>query len=172
MRQAASPRAPACLKLGPVELSATFTLTSGATATVGLNQGHHPTIDGSGSTRTNAGDQDDLFRLTVSNGGRVTRDTTGQTFRLDSLIVSGPGGPPFTSKGGFWTGGRFRPHCRPGSLAQSAAASLSCVFVSKSLASWRSCNWLEGSPERRLTMRPRFTAGRSRSMSAQRWTFL
>ena len=24
---------------------------------------------------------------------------------------------------------------------------------------WRSCNWLDGSPERRLTMRPRFTAG-------------
>src|SRR5437868_10174701 len=24
---------------------------------------------------------------------------------------------------------------------------------------WRSCNWLDGSPERRLTMRRRFTAG-------------
>src|SRR5208282_2104585 len=54
----------------------------------------------------------------------------------------------------------------------AAVASLSAVFVSKSLASWRSCNWLEGSPERRLTMRPRLTAGRSRSISAQRWTFL
>jgi hypothetical protein len=26
--------------------------------------------------------------------------------------------------------------------------------------SWRSCNWLEGSPERRLNIRPRFTASR------------
>ena len=56
--------------------------------------------------------------------------------------------------------------------AQLAGASLSCVLVSKSPASWRSCNWLDGSPVVRLTMRPRFTAGRSRSASAQRWTFL
>src|SRR5690242_19903543 len=46
-------------------------------------------------------------------------------------------------------------------LAQLRAASLSWVLVSKSPASWRSCNWLEGSPEVRLTMRPRLTAGRS-----------
>jgi hypothetical protein len=39
-------------------------------------------------------------------------------------------------------------------------ATLSCVFVSKSLASWRSCSWLAGSPCTRLTMRPRRTAGR------------
>jgi len=39
-------------------------------------------------------------------------------------------------------------------------ASLSCVLVSKSVASWRSCNWLEGSPKVQLTMRPRLTAGR------------
>jgi hypothetical protein len=44
---------------------------------------------------------------------------------------------------------------------------------SKSLASWRSCNWARRDrPERRLTMRPRFTAGRSSIASAQRWTFL
>src|SRR6476660_6838706 len=49
---------------------------------------------------------------------------------------------------------------------------LSCVFVSKSLASWRSCNWLAGSPEMRLTMRPRFTAGRFAIASVQRCTFL
>ena len=36
-----------------------------------------------------------------------------------------------------------------------AAASLSWVWVSKSLASWRSCSWLAGSPQVRLTMRPR-----------------
>ena len=53
-----------------------------------------------------------------------------------------------------------------------AARSLSCVFVSKSLASWRSCNWLEGSPEVRLTIRPRLTAGRTAIVSAQRRTFL
>src|SRR5207342_782345 len=60
----------------------------------------------------------------------------------------------------------------PDEACALAAMSLSCVFVSKSLASWRSCNWLEGSPEVRLTMRPRLTAGRSSSMSAQRCTFL
>src|SRR5882724_1543279 len=49
---------------------------------------------------------------------------------------------------------------------------LSCVLVSKSLASWRSCNWLAGSPEIRLTMRPRFTAGRFAIASVQRCTFL
>lgn len=43
------------------------------------------------------------------------------------------------------------------------SSSLSCVRVSKSPASWRSSNWLEGSPVVRLTMRPRATAGRSRS---------
>ncbi len=57
-------------------------------------------------------------------------------------------------------------------IVQLAAASLSCVLVSKSLASWRSCNWLDGSPDIRLTIRPRFTAGRSKIASAQRWTFL
>src|SRR3546814_2146192 len=38
--------------------------------------------------------------------------------------------------------------------------SLSCVLVSKSPTSCRSCSWLEGSPNVRLTMRPRATAGR------------
>ena len=42
---------------------------------------------------------------------------------------------------------------------QLVAVILSCVFVSKSLASCRSRNWLDASPERRLTMRPRRTAG-------------
>src|SRR5215469_9165677 len=61
----------------------------------------------------------------------------------------------------------------PRSADQSAAtASLSCVFVSKSPASWRSCNWVEGSPETRLTMRPRLTAGRLAIWSVQRCTFL
>jgi hypothetical protein len=49
---------------------------------------------------------------------------------------------------------------------------LSCVWVSKSLAAWRSCNWLAGSPEMRLTMRPRLTAGRLAMASVQRCTFL
>jgi hypothetical protein len=49
---------------------------------------------------------------------------------------------------------------------------LSWVWVSKSEASWRSCNWLAGSPEMRLTMRPRFTAGRLAMASVQRCTFL
>lgn len=45
---------------------------------------------------------------------------------------------------------------------------LSAVFVSKSRASWRSRNWVDGSPDVRLTMRPRLTVGRSRSISAHR----
>ena len=49
---------------------------------------------------------------------------------------------------------------------------LSCVLVSKSPASCRSCNWLAGSPEMRLTMRPRLTAGRLAMASVQRCTFL
>lgn len=51
-------------------------------------------------------------------------------------------------------------------------SNLSCVFVSKSLASWRSNNWLEGSPQARLTLRPRCTAGRRAISSVQRSTFL
>ena len=43
----------------------------------------------------------------------------------------------------------------------AAASSLSCVLVSKSLASCRSRSWDSGFPNERLTMRPRFTAGRS-----------
>src|SRR4051812_36871604 len=54
----------------------------------------------------------------------------------------------------------------------AAAASLSCVFVSKSLASWRSCSCSEGSPAVRLTIRPRLTAGRAWIWSAQRLTCL
>ena len=55
---------------------------------------------------------------------------------------------------------------------QPAAPSLSAVRVSKSLASWRSCSWLDGSPDKRLTMRPRRTAGRLAIWSVQRCTFL
>ena len=50
------------------------------------------------------------------------------------------------------------------------AATLSWVMVSKSLASWRSCNCSEGSPEARFTIRPRLTAGRPPIASAQRRT--
>jgi hypothetical protein len=67
---------------------------------------------------------------------------------------------------------RLHVRAYPGNGLQLATPILSCVFVSKSLASCRSRNWLDGSPERRLTMRPRRTARRSRSISAQRWTFL
>ena len=55
---------------------------------------------------------------------------------------------------------------------QLAGCSLSAVLSSKSLASWRSWSWLEGSPWTRLTIRPRFTAGRSAIWSVQRCTFL
>src|SRR3954471_7893152 len=58
------------------------------------------------------------------------------------------------------------------SYALATSPTLSCVFVSKSDASWRSCSWLAGSPEMRLTMRPRFTAGRLAIASVQRCTFL
>ena len=49
----------------------------------------------------------------------------------------------------------------PAMLVSQFAASLSCVLVSKSLASWRSWSCSEGSPCKRLTIRPRFTAGRA-----------
>jgi hypothetical protein len=52
-----------------------------------------------------------------------------------------------------------------------AAATLSCVLVSKSLASCRSRSWLAGSPLMRFTIRPRCTAGRLAIASVQRWTF-
>ena len=74
-------------------------------------------------------------------------------------------------RNGAHEGKRSQDRRIPGASIQPAAGSLSCVRVSKSLASWRSCNWLEGSPETRLTMRPRLTAGRSWILSAQRCTF-
>ena len=52
----------------------------------------------------------------------------------------------------------------------SHLTSLSCVFVSKSLASWRSCSCRAGSPTARLTIRPRLTAGRSAIAFVQRTT--
>ncbi|AAV94257.1 hypothetical protein SPO0952 [Ruegeria pomeroyi DSS-3] len=51
-------------------------------------------------------------------------------------------------------------------------SSLSWVRVSKSLASWRSRSWYFGSPETRLTMRPRLTPGRASSSRAQRITWV
>src|SRR5215813_9018161 len=52
------------------------------------------------------------------------------------------------------------------------ASILSCVFVAKSLASWRSCNCSSGGPLARLTIRPRLTAGRSPISFVQRVRFL
>lgn len=49
---------------------------------------------------------------------------------------------------------------------------LSWVLVSKSAASWRSRSCSDGAPAMRLTIRPRFTAGRARMASAQRCTCL
>src|SRR5437764_8446875 len=66
---------------------------------------------------------------------------------------------------------RLRDRRSPTILAQ-LAASLSCVFVSKSLASCRSSSCSDGSPAVRLTMRPRLTAGRAQIWSVQRCTFL
>jgi hypothetical protein len=54
---------------------------------------------------------------------------------------------------------------------QSGPASLSWVRVSKSPASWRSCNWLDSAPMVRLTMQPRRTAGRWAIWSVQRSTW-
>lgn len=54
------------------------------------------------------------------------------------------------------------------SVHGAAPSSLSCVAVSKSRASWRSRSCPDSSPLVLLTMRPRLTAGRARSMSAQR----
>jgi hypothetical protein len=69
------------------------------------------------------------------------------------------------------TGAHFA-RIRYGSYVLAGSPILSCVWVSKSRASWRSCNWLAGSPEMRLTMRPRLTAGRLAMASVQRCTFL
>ncbi len=66
----------------------------------------------------------------------------------------------------------FTEPCARRHVHAFASISLSCVLVSKSLASCRSCNWLAGSPEVRLTLRPRATAGRAKSWSAQRTTWL
>jgi hypothetical protein len=75
-----------------------------------------------------------------------------------------------------WRAHRLSVMARPAHVrARYVLASspiLSCVWVSKSPASWRSCNWLAGSPEMRLTMRPRLTAGRLAMASVQRCTFL
>ena len=49
---------------------------------------------------------------------------------------------------------------------------LSCVFVSKSSASWRSRNCPSSGPVARLTIRPRLTAGRSPISFVQRVRFL
>ena len=68
--------------------------------------------------------------------------------------------------------GRRSPRTRCAAAQVLAAASLSCVRVSKSLASWRSWSWLARSPRVRLTMRPRATPGRASSCSAQRRTWV
>src|SRR5262249_23884648 len=76
--------------------------------------------------------------------------------------------------GGQYVASRGIDHrCLPGVVyVFTGSPILSCVCVSKSLASWRSWSWLAGSPEMRLTMRPRFTAGRLAIWSVQRCTFL
>jgi hypothetical protein len=51
-------------------------------------------------------------------------------------------------------------------------ASLSCVLFKKSLASWRSQSCSDGSPLMRLTIRPRFTAGRARPYQPSAVRFL
>jgi hypothetical protein len=61
--------------------------------------------------------------------------------------------------------------CPPRYFA-AVASTLSCVFVSKSLASCRSRSCSFGSPMPRLTMRPRFTAGRAAISFVQRTTFV
>src|SRR3989339_1349981 len=55
---------------------------------------------------------------------------------------------------------------------QLLTSNLSWVRVSKSLASWRSCNWVSSGPVTRLTMRPRLAAGRWAILSAQATTWL
>ena len=57
------------------------------------------------------------------------------------------------------TGKLIRGGLAPSEAIPARITTLSCVCVSKSPASWRSCSWLAGSPNTRLTMRPRLTAG-------------
>ena len=64
-----------------------------------------------------------------------------------------------------WSAGSECPAVDPHGCASST---LSCVAVSKSSASWRSRSCPDSSPLVLLTMRPRLTAGRASSMSAQR----
>ena len=53
----------------------------------------------------------------------------------------------------------------------AGASSLSCVLVSKSLASWRSCSWLAGRPEGAVDHAAALHGrARRRSASVQRWT--
>lgn len=61
---------------------------------------------------------------------------------------------------------------RPVMFMPYSPASLSWVLVSKSPASCRSRSCSDGSPLKRLTMRPRCTAARPNTVSAQRWTCL
>ena len=62
--------------------------------------------------------------------------------------------------------------CGQADVRHLAAATLSCVLVSKSFSACRSRSWLAGSPKIRFTIRPRCTAGRLAIASVQRWTFL
>jgi len=64
----------------------------------------------------------------------------------------------------------FRKMTSARPVRQLCGSNLSCVRVSKSPASWRSCSWLWGSPQVRFTMRPRLTAGRLAIVSAHRLT--
>lgn len=70
-------------------------------------------------------------------------------------------------------GGRFFARAGdPRPRGPYLSAILSCVCVSKSDAAWRSCSWVSGAPKARLTILPRFTAGRSAIIFAQRFTWV
>ena len=79
---------------------------------------------------------------------------------------------PARGKGSWQTPPRRRPRLTLTRAAHVDGLSLSSVLVSKSPASCRSRSWVDGSPCRRLTIRPRFTAGRAAIAWAHRWTFL
>ena len=101
-----------------------------------------------------AGDQRDSPAQAARGGKPPAEATGGGSFARQALDVRKSAvrkcvGPPKDSPRHYApivTPGRAEKKLLMAIAPQLAGASLSCVLVSKSLASCRSCNWVEGSP--------------------------
>ena len=103
----------------------------------------------------------------------IRRDTPLGFRKRVSEISTGEGleaRPPRTRARRFGVGRGVRSGAPRHASRYSVGSSLSCVRVSKSEASWRSWSCVSGSPNTRLTIRPRATAGRASIALAQRMT--